>query len=209
MTPLTPVIGNLLSAQVSLQGTRPLLWHHFAIDAIPLQKKEKEGVAGHNPEEWKKTVLMTPERQLFIYNTYIFSCLRAAAPFVKRGRSLQLAVSATLQVKEEIILIVDRFVPKKPELVERGQEFKELPLAYVYVEGVRNPATGGRNIRYRVATAPGWICQFTLHWDKTVLSRQEMEALCLTAGQFVGLGDGRAIGFGRFEVKSFIVSDTS
>lgn len=209
MTLSAPVIGNLLTAQVSLQGTRPLLWHHFGIDAIPLQKQETEGVAGHNPGEWRKTVLMTSDRQLFIYNTYVFSCIRAAAPFIKRGKSLQIAVSATLQIAEEMILIADRFVPEDPELIERGKLVEKLPPVFVYVEGVKNPSTGRRNIRYRVAAASNWICQFTLHWDKTVLSRAEMEALCLTAGQFVGLGDGRTIGFGRFDVKSFDVSDTS
>ncbi len=166
-------------------------------------------MAGHNPNEWRKTVLMTPDRQLFIYSTYVFSCIRAAAPFIKRGKSLQIAVSATLQIEEEVILMSDRFVPQEPELIERSQTFKELPPVYIYVEGVKNPSTGRRNIRYRVAAAPEWKCQFTLNWDKTVLSREEMEALCLTAGQFVGLGDGRTIGFGRFDVTSFIVSDTS
>lgn len=205
----THKIGNLLTAKVSIKGKRTLLWHHFGINAIPLQKQETEGVAGHNPSEWKKTVLMTSDRQLFIYNTYIFSCIRAAAPFIKRGKGLQTAVSATLQINEEVILISDRFVPQDPEIVDRRQAIADLPPVYVYVEGVRNPTTGRRNIRYRVATAPDWQCQFTLQWDKTILSREEMEALCLTAGQFVGLGDGRAIGFGRFEVKSFIVSDTS
>lgn len=209
MAPLASVIGNLLTAQISIQGIKPLLWHHFGIDAIPLQKQETEGVAGHNPNEWRKTVLVTSDRQLFIYSTYVFSCIRAAAPFIKRGKTLQLAVSATLQVEEEIILMSDRFVPEDPEVIERSQACKDLPPVYVYVEGVRNPATGRRNIRYRVAAAPGWECQFTLHWDKTVLSREEMEALCLTAGQFVGLGDGRTIGFGRFDVVSFTVSDTS
>lgn len=209
MVKSTPKIGNLLTAQVVLQGIRPLLWHSFGIDAIPLQKQELEGVAGHNPGEWKKTVLMTPDRQLFIYNTYLFSCIRAAAPFIKKGRSLQIAVSATLQVAEEMILISDRFVPEEPVLIERGKAIDQLPPVYIYVEGVRNPSTGRRNIRYRVATAPDWVCQFTLLWDKTVVSREEMEALCLTSGQLVGLGDGRSIGFGRFEVKSFDVSDTS
>ena len=48
----TPILGNLLTATVEICGTRPLLWHHFGIDAIPLQKQETEGVAGHNPNEW-------------------------------------------------------------------------------------------------------------------------------------------------------------
>ena len=167
------------------------------------------GVAGNNPEEWRKTVLMTPARQLYLLDTYLFSSLRDAARFIKRGRSLQIAVASTLQVQEQNLLIQDRFVPEQPELVERGQLTESIPETYLYVEGVKNPSTGKRNIRYRVATAPGWRCQCTLLWDKTIVSRGEMEALCLTAGQFVGVGDGRAIGFGRFTVPQFEVADTS
>lgn len=43
----------MLKATVSRQGVRPLLWHHFGPDTLPLDKKrEKTGVAGNDPEEW-------------------------------------------------------------------------------------------------------------------------------------------------------------
>ena len=77
--------------------------------------------------------------------------------------------------------------------------------AYLDVRSVRNPATRGRNIRYRVAASPGWNAAFTLVWDNTVVAIAEMQAVIRDAGQFAGLGDARAIGFGRFEVSSFRV----
>jgi len=43
-------------------------------------------------------------------------------------------------------------------------------------------------------------------WDKTVISRAEMEAVTLDAGKLVGIGNGRSIGMGRFEVEKFAVS---
>jgi hypothetical protein len=56
-----------------------------------------------------------------------------------------------------------------------------------------------------VAAAPKWQTKFSLAWDRTIVSRGEMEAVIGDAGQFVGLADGRSIGFGRFTVKGFEV----
>ncbi|MBI4783274.1 MAG: hypothetical protein HY785_18430, partial [Oscillatoriophycideae cyanobacterium NC_groundwater_1537_Pr4_S-0.65um_50_18] len=47
---------------------------------------------------------------------------------------------------------------------------------------------------------------FLLDWDKTIVSRSEMEAVAIDAGKLVGLGDGRSIGYGRFEMQSFEVN---
>jgi hypothetical protein len=71
----------------------------------------------------------------------------------------------------------------------------------------QEPGTRGRNVRYRIAAAPGWSCTCRIEWDRTVISRQEMEAVAIDAGRLVGLGDGRAIGFGRFTVTAFAVAE--
>jgi hypothetical protein len=60
-------------------------------------------------------------------------------------------------------------------------------------------------VRYRVACAAGWECTFHIAWDKTLLNREQMEAITRDAGKLVGLGDGRSISFGRFEVLTFDV----
>lgn len=44
----------VIFAEVAIEGTRPLLWHYFGTDAIPLEREAKKGVAGHNPQEWEK-----------------------------------------------------------------------------------------------------------------------------------------------------------
>lgn len=205
MASSTHTLGNLLTAKVIIQGTRPLIWHHFGIDAIPLEKQERTGVSGNDPEEWRRTVLMTSDRQLYILNSYLFRCIRDAAPYIKRGKTFQNAVSATLQIMEDVILLHDRYVPIKPVQLEQGQTHEETPPTYILVAGVKNPSTQNRNIRYRIAASPGWQCSFTLLWDKTVISREQMKALCLTSGQLIGVGDGRAIGYGRFIVEKFEV----
>jgi hypothetical protein len=190
--------SNLVRVRVIIRGTRPLLQHAFGPDAIPLEKGEKTGVAGNDPEEWRRTMLVTPEGQMYVRNDYIFSCLRNGAYRTKKGRgSIQADVAATLQVEEEVVLL-NRWLPKEGDPPQG-------PFAAVYIDvrGVRNPSTKGRNVRYRLACSRGWECTFTLGWDRTVVSREQMRAVMRDTSVLVGLADARSIGFGRFEVTEW------
>ncbi|MFN7992744.1 MAG: hypothetical protein U0Q18_04045 [Bryobacteraceae bacterium] len=194
---------GIVHAQAQVCGTRPLLWNHFGPESIPLEVKQKTGKAGNNPAEWKASVLATENGQLFLEPAAIFGCLRGGAKFTSRKRgTLQPIVVATLQVCDNRILI-DRWVPAK---LERLTPTEDMPV-YLDVRTVRNPATGGRNVRYRVAAAPGWQATFRIAWDNTLLSEEEMEAVVRDSGRFVGLGDGRAIGLGRFDVVQFSMGE--
>ena len=188
-------MANMITARVQIEGVRAILWHHFGPDALPLEKRERTGVAGNDPEEWRRTVLMTAERQLYLEPSYIFGCLRDAARYTRKGKgSIQVALTATLQIVDDRIL-VDRFVPEEPLPTDPPA------LVYMDIRAVRNPSTKARNVRYRVAAAPGWTTQFTLLWDRTIVSQTEMRAVLHDAGQLVGLGDGRSIGYGRFTIR--------
>jgi hypothetical protein len=110
-------MSNMLRAEVSVEGTRPLLWHHFGADAISAdgKRKARTGVAGNDPEEWRNKVLVTKEGQLYLQPTYVFASIRDAARYTENRRSsLQPAMAATLQVTDEIIL-VDRYFPRLPQ----------------------------------------------------------------------------------------------
>lgn len=192
---------NILSAKIQIEGIRPILWHAFGPWAIPLEKQERTGVAGHDPEEWRKTVLHNKDGQLCILPTYVFGCIRESSRYTKKGRAtIQGPMSATLQVTDDVILL-DRFMPEEPIPIERTEP------VYMDISSVRNPSTKGRNVRYRIAASAGWKTSFNILWDKTLVSRGEMESVIHDAGQLVGLGDGRSIGFGRFSVISFEVAD--
>src|SRR4051794_1006551 len=103
----------VVKAQVKIIGKRPLLWHHFGPDALPLEKKARTGVAGNNPDEWRTTVLATQDHQLYLEPSYFFGCFRNGAKYPRRGKgSLQSAVASTLQVTDHRVLI-DRWLPKK------------------------------------------------------------------------------------------------
>jgi hypothetical protein len=202
-------MSNILTAKVSIVGTRPIMWHKFGPESIPLEKQEKVGVAGNDPSEWRKTVLYTKEGQLYVRPDYVFSCLRDAARYTKKGRgSIQKFVAATLQVTNDKILIDDRFIPGfNGGLPNEIPTDDTLPV-YLDIRGVRNPSTKGRNVRYRVACSPGWTCTFGLMWDCTIVDRGQMQAVTIDAGKLVGLADGRSIGFGRFDVTAFEIAET-
>ena len=203
-------MSNILRANVSVVGLRPILWHYFGPDAIPLVKGEKTGVAGNDPEEWRRTSLISPDGQLYVLPPYVFGTLCNGARYTKKGKgSIMTAVAATLQVVSDRILI-DRYFPGFPNGHAFDIKTAEPPPANAYdlptyldVRMVKNPVTKSRNLRYRLAACEGWRTDFEVSFDKTVVSRSELEAVTRDAGKFVGLGNGRALGYGRFDVEHF------
>lgn len=196
-------MANILTAQVTIRGTKPLIWHWFGPDSIPLEKQERTGVAGNDPEEWKKTVLATPEGQLYVTGDYAFGSIRDGARHTKKGKgSIQKNVASTLQIVERKLL-VDRYLPDGLNSLPT----EDTAPVYLDIRSVRNPQTKARNVRYRVASSPGWKLTFTIQWDKTIVSRGEMEAAIIDAGKLAGIGDGRNIGNGRFELEAFQILD--
>jgi hypothetical protein len=194
-------MSNILTARISITGVRPLLWHAFTPDAIPLEKKERSGVAGNDPAEWRRTVLLTEERRPYLPDTYLFGTLKEGAKFTKRGRgSIQSMLVSTLTVGDERVIIGNQPLPD-PLTTDPTQPF------YLDIRSVRNPVTKGRNVRYRVAASIGWALTFAITWDRTIISRGEMEAVVIDAGRLAGVGNGRQIGFGRFTLESFVLTD--
>lgn len=186
---------SLQVAKVKIKGTKPLLFHVFREDTISLERRERTGVAGNDPEEWKRTYTADENKQLYLNPSYIFGCMREAARYTKNGRvSIQSKVSATLQVISNRIYL-NRYMP---EQITQNEE----DLVYLDVRGVRIPTTGSRNVRYRVALSPGWETEFEFIWENTVVSGNQIEAVLHDAGVLVGLADGRTIGYGRFKVLS-------
>lgn len=206
-------MSNILKAQVTIRGMRPLIQHRFGPDALPLEKQERTGVAGNDPQEWRKTCMVTKDGQLFILPTYVFSCFREGSKNTKKGRgSIMPAVASTLQVTDDFILI-DRYFPNFPNghsfdvaTVDAPPNDLTAPV-FLDVCGVRNPATKARNVRYRIAAGTGWRASFHIVWDKTIVSRDQMQAVAIDSGRLVGLADGRSVGYGRFEIESFNVQD--
>lgn len=192
-------MANMVKATVRIRGTRPHLWNHFSVDMLAPATGRPDrtgGSAGNNPDEWQRSHLARPDGRLYDEPTYIFGCIREGAKHTKKGRgSIQPVVSATLQVLDDEI-VFNRSMPDTLTQ-DRAQP------VYLDVRGVNNPKTRAKNARYRVAASPGWETEFHIMWDRTLVSTNEMRAVLNDAGALVGIGDGRAIGFGRFEVIGF------
>lgn len=205
--------NNIVQTAVRIIGTRPLWQHQFGPDALPLQPREKTGVAGNDPEEWRKTCLVTPNGRLFVRGSYLFAAIREGGRYIKSGRrTLMLAIAATLQVLDEPIYLnrtwpdVTEMNPFDPATAVPPTTDPAAPV-YLDIRGVRNPSTRARNIRYRVACAPGWELQFTIQYDRSIVSREQMHSALWHAGKLVGIGNGRSIGMGRFDVAAFEMVD--
>ncbi len=206
-------MGNILTASIKIVGVKPLFFNAFGPEAIPLEKQERNGVAGNDPTEWRKGTPVTADGQLFMDASYAFATIREGSKNVKKGRgSIQAMVVSTLQVIEDR-LMVDRFMPGFPNghscdiaKIEAPPTDPGFPV-YLDVRRAVNPNTKSACLRYRVACSRGWSCEFSIMWDKTVVSRGEMEAAVIDAGRLSGIGNGRKIGMGRFTVEKFEVSD--
>jgi hypothetical protein len=145
--------------------------------------------------------MITAQGQLYVRGANVFSMVRDASKHTKKGKgSIQALVAATLQVEEDKVLL-DRHMP------DSGPSYDASQPVYIDICGVRNPTTGARNVRYRLAASVGWKATFTLFWDKTVVSREQMRAVLTDAGVLVGLADGRSVGYGRFVIDGFEILD--
>jgi hypothetical protein len=149
-------MNNIIQAAIEIQGTRPLLFNKFGPDSIPLTKKERTGVAGNDPEEWKRRICWTEDRQLYLEAPAVFAFMRDGGRYTKKGRgSLQSDIVATVQVCEERVLL-NRFLPEGTLSAD--------PAAPVYCDarGVRMSARSAWNVRYRLAASKAGGQCFTL-----------------------------------------------
>lgn len=185
-------------AKIKIKGTKPLLICTFPIDSLS-PSKSKSGSTGRNRSEWKTTVLMTADRNMYVMGCYIVNSIKNGGKTIKVGRgSISKRVQSCLECMDDRILIDGRFVPEEKDLTEDTTQ----PV-YLDVRSVVNPMTKGRNVRYRIAASAGWTLSTVISWDDTVASREQIRQCLENAGNFEGIGDGRAIGFGRYSVVSY------
>ena len=213
-------MSHIVLANCRIKGNRPHIQHMFSPDSIPLEKQEKTGVAGRDPEEWKRTCQITPDREMFCTPMQLFGLFVAknggAAKHIKKGRmgSILSDMASTLQIIDDVVKLTRDgepiILPEIPvEILEAEMGTKELPDdGFVLVSNVVNPSTKARNVRYRAACKAGWEVSFSCLFDKTIVSRPQFE-LCLdAAAKLVGLSNSRAIGYGRFDVVSLEFSES-
>lgn len=187
-----------------IRGTRPYLHHGVGAGTLSLEKKPKDrGVAGNNPDEWRDSVRVNKEtRELFVTSQELWASWREGGRRIKKGRSsIKWDIIATLLIEGPEEIPVGLYLPKNWEeeqlITDKSQE------VYLDVRPVKNPSTRALNIRYRVAMKSGWEVSAIASFDNTVLEPTQMHSALIDAGALAGIGDGRNIGMGRFELVSF------
>ena len=190
---------------VKVIGNRPLFFHAFKIEQISSLTKHKSGSAGNDPEEWKNTV-HEKNNQLYLPGSYWGSCLKEAAKYTKAGRgTIQKSFISCCLILDEITLI-DKFLPDDWRNLSSEQMEKDSSKpVYLDIRGVMNPNSKGRNVRYRIACAPGWKTEFSLQFDDTVISPAQVKKVVADSGKMVGIGDARVLGYGRFDIEEYII----
>lgn len=189
-----------VKAKIAVKGTKPLLFHTFPIDTLS-SGKSRSGSAGKDEEEWKSTVLMTGERQLYVMGCYIVGAIKSAGKLIKVGKgNMMKKIESCLECLEDVVLLKDLYVPKEDQLTRSPMDN-----IYLDVRSVVNPSTKGRNLRYRVAAKAGWEISTAVEWDDSIVSKENIKECIVNAGLYEGIGDGRRIGFGRFALISFEV----
>lgn|SRR5574338_863575 len=188
-------------ATVKIVGNKPLFFHKFNVEVLTNMAKPKSGSSGNNPEEWKVS-FFHDDGKLYIPDTYIFATLKNASVHTKIGRgSIQKNWISGVTVETPKIYL-GREMFKGWENCEP----KDLPTSsnlpvYIDIRMVANPNTKGRNVRYRVALSPGWEAEFVLQIDHSILSKQQVTKVVEDGGKFLGIADGRTLGYGRYDVE--------
>lgn len=176
---------NTVFANVTIIGTSPLMWDKF--NPTLMKPLPPEG----DPSDWRRTVILAGDK-LAIENRMLVASFREAAALVPNASPLfARLVAGAIQVPDAYNPLP--FVLPVPLYASLGQS-----TVYLDVRAAKDPRTGERILRHRVATIAGWRLEFRLGWDHELLSQAHVITLLQTAGRFVGIGGGRTLGHGRF-----------
>jgi hypothetical protein len=123
------------------------------------------------------------------------ACAREATRTVNRKQRPQMiALAESLSVLQER-LIIERSVPETPTDDSRA-------IAYRLAESTLRSASS--NKRAYVA-AEEWHIIFRIQWDETIANYHDVRALLDYIGKWIGIGNGRMSGYGRFRVHTFSI----
>lgn len=190
------------TVEFKIVGTSIFLFNKFNVENVSNKQKTKSGSAGNDPEEWKAKIWCEGKR-LFIPAFYVFSSISEGGGYVKEGRgSIKKKLMGCLLIKGDKFYI-NYELPKSIEMIESEDLPKDSSRdVFLDIRGVKNPMTKGKNVRYRLGMKAGWETTISFEWDDTVISRDNIKQAIESSGKFVGMGDGRLLGYGRFNCEN-------
>lgn len=190
-----------MKAEVKIRGVKPILFHRFNIESLQEMSKPKSGTSGNNPDEWRNS-FFHDGGNIYIPSSYLISSLKNGSVHTKVGRgTIQKTWMSAVQIVEDKISL-GRKMPENWEETET-LDFPTDPTLPVFLDirMVANPNTKGRNVRYRIGCGAGWIMEFVLDIDQSLVSKQQVKKVIEDTGKLQGIADGRTLGFGRFTLE--------
>jgi hypothetical protein len=170
--------------RVKLKSDGPLLMH--ALPQVHEEKIRDTGKEYDPKEEVEKSLYRDKEGKIYFPSRWIKGCLESAAKGVKKGR-----VNLKSKIIQAVSIHPSQIYPIKLSDYEIDQQYVRLM---------------GRNLILRSRPKfDEWEIDFEIHHDEEIIGAADIKKLLERGGKFIGIGDGRKIGYGRFEIEEFKV----
>jgi hypothetical protein len=185
--------------KVHAKGTSSLLQHNVQlVDPLCKNKAVRELVLAtkkrsKTEDDHKSIARLEFEAGLYwdkdvgpyIPSTWILKSLRDAAALSKQGKGIERGVFCTAD---------------KIKILYKGPR----DIQGMWDEGMydrRSVVVGQAKLIRTRPMFDGWSAEFTLMFNQELIDRDILVSSLEQAGAFMGIGDGRRLRFGRFEVK--------
>jgi hypothetical protein len=172
--------------KVKLKSDGPLLMH-----ALPQGQEEKIHDTGKEfdpKEEAEKGLYRDKEGKIYFPSKWIKGCIESSAKGVKKG-----LVNLRSKVIQAVSIYPPRIYPEKLSNYEIDQQYVRLQ---------------GRNLILRSRPRfDEWEIEFEINFDEEIISSADIQKLLERGRKFIGIGDGRKIGYGRFKMEEFEVKE--
>lgn len=167
--------------------------HMVGMEKPSMKKKGGDALTG-DALEWQKTIYFKEDIGVYLPPENIEAALvNASKQFKITGRK------TAMDYVKSGVFCTESYLP----FYVNGKTIKTLddPAILIDKRTVKNPATKGRNVRYR-AKFTEWTSTFRLNvLCDDYITKELLEQILEYAGMYVGLGDYRPR-FGRFTIES-------
>jgi len=176
-------------AEISIEGTAPILFHRWNCEDVASKAKAKKGSAEKKTDNTESYVYRNDAGEVCVPGEYLRGAIVGAAKFQQDPRSPR---------KSAMDLFKAGVISLTPLASLGAKDWDYLDQRRVVIQ--RNAVT-----RFRPAMKEGWKCTFILLVNlPEYINPQLLNTTVQAAGKLIGLADFRP-SFGRFNVTNFSI----
>lgn len=180
-------LGQPYAAKVVIEGSAPLLFHRWNVEAVAEKAKAAKGSRAKKEDNIESYVYRDDENRLALPGEYFRQSIIHAAKFMQDPRSPR--KSAMDLFKAGLVMLTD--------LASLGKE------TWDFVDQRRVTVQRNGLTRMRPAMHRGWRATFEIQVIlPEYITRDVLGTAMTNAGRLVGIGDFRPT-YGRFQVVEF------